>query len=84
VATRTSGIRRPGSAALDLADVAAGRVEAFWEQRLSAWDIAAGTLLVREAGGVVTDFVGRNVAVEHTGIVAGNPPMHGWLLELLR
>src|SRR5262245_56104385 len=84
VATRTSGIRRPGSAALDLADVAAGRVEAFWEQRLSAWDIAAGTLIVREAGGVVTDFAGRNVGVEHTGVVAGNPPMHAWLLELLR
>jgi myo-inositol-1(or 4)-monophosphatase len=84
VAARTSGIRRPGSAALDLADVAAGRVEAFWEQRLSAWDIAAGMLIVREAGGVVTDFTGRDVAVEHTGVVAGNPAMHAWLLELLR
>jgi myo-inositol-1(or 4)-monophosphatase len=84
VAARTSGIRRPGSAALDLADVAAGRVEAFWEQRLSAWDIAAGTLLVREAGGKVTDFAGRDVGVEHTGVVAGNPAMHAWLLELLR
>jgi myo-inositol-1(or 4)-monophosphatase len=84
VAARTSGIRRPGSAALDLADVAAGRVEAFWEQRLSAWDIAAGTLLVREAGGVVTDFTGRDVGVEHTGVVAGNPTMHAWLLELFR
>jgi myo-inositol-1(or 4)-monophosphatase len=84
VAARTSGIRRPGSAALDLADVAAGRVEAFWEQRLSAWDIAAGTLLVREAGGLVTDFTGRDVVVEHTGVVAGNPAMHAWLLELLR
>ena len=84
VAARTSGIRRPGSAALDLADVAAGRVEAFWEQRLSAWDIGAGTLLVREAGGVVTDFTGRNVGVEHTGVVAGNPAMHAWLLEVLR
>jgi myo-inositol-1(or 4)-monophosphatase len=84
VAGRTSGIRRPGSAALDLADVAAGRIEAFWEQRLSAWDIGAGTLLVREAGGVVTDFTGRNVGVEHTGVVAGNPAMHAWLLEVLR
>jgi myo-inositol-1(or 4)-monophosphatase len=84
VATRTSGIRRPGSAALDLADVAAGRVEAFWEQRLSAWDIAAGMLIVREAGGLVTDFTGRDVGIEHTGVVAGNPAMHAWLLELLR
>ena len=55
---RTSGIRRAGSAALDLADVAAGRFDGFWEQHLSAWDIAAGMLLVREAGGVVTDFCG--------------------------
>ena len=83
VAARTSGIRRPGSAALDLADVAAGRFDAFWEQRLSAWDIAAGILLVREAGGVVTDFAGRHVGAEHTALCAGNPAMHAWLLEML-
>lgn len=81
VAGRTSGIRRPGSAALDLVDVAAGRTDGFWEQQLSAWDIAAGILLVREAGGVVTDFTGRDVGVEHTGLVAGNPGIHRWLLE---
>jgi myo-inositol-1(or 4)-monophosphatase len=80
IATRTSGIRRPGSAALDLAHVAAGRFDGFWEQRLSAWDIAAGILLVREAGGVVTDFTGRHVGAEHTALVAGNPAMHAWLL----
>jgi myo-inositol-1(or 4)-monophosphatase len=83
VAAKVSGIRRPGSAALDLADVAAGRFDAFWEQQLSAWDIAAGTLLIREAGGVVTDLHGREVGIEHSGIVAGNPHMHEWLLELL-
>ena len=83
MAARTSGIRRPGSAALDLADVAAGRFEGFWEQRLSAWDIAAGVLLVREAGGVVTDFAGRDIGVEHTAVVAGNPAMHAWLLEIV-
>ncbi len=83
VAARTSGIRRPGSAALDLAGVAAGRFEAFWEQRLSAWDLAAGVLLIREAGGVVTDFTGRHVGVEHSGIVAGNPAMHSWLLDMV-
>jgi myo-inositol-1(or 4)-monophosphatase len=83
VAASTSGIRRPGSAALDLADVAAGRTDAFWEQRLSAWDIAAGVLLVREAGGVVTDFSGRDVGAEHTALCAGNPAMHAWLLERL-
>ncbi len=83
VAARASGIRRPGSAALDLADVAAGRFDAFWEQRLSAWDIAAGILLIREAGGVVTDLTGRHVGVEHSAVCAGNPAMHAWLLEVL-
>jgi myo-inositol-1(or 4)-monophosphatase len=83
VARATSGIRRPGAAALDLADVAAGRFDGFWEQQLSAWDIAAGTLLIREAGGVVTDFSGRDIGIEHTGVVAGNPAIHAWLLETL-
>ena len=84
IAAETSGIRRPGSAALDLADVAAGRFDGFWEQRLSAWDTAAGILLVREAGGVVTDLEGREVGVEHSGIVAGNPAIHRWLLGVLK
>lgn len=82
VAKGTSGIRRPGSAALDLVDVAAGRFEGFWEQRLSAWDIAAGALLIREAGGLVTDLKGRHVGIEHTSVVAGNPVIHAWLLEI--
>jgi len=84
VAASTSGIRRPGAASLDLADVAAGRFDGFWEQHLSAWDIAAGCLLIREAGGVVTDFGGRDVGIEHSGVVAGNPAMHQWLLAILR
>ena len=83
VAEQSSGIRRPGAAALDLADVAAGRFDGFWEQQLSAWDIAAGTLLIREAGGRVTDASGRDIGIEHTGIVAGNPAIHAWLLEIL-
>lgn len=83
VAGQTTGIRRAGSAALDLADVAAGRFEGFWEQRLSAWDIAAGTLLIREAGGVVTDYDGRHLGVEHAPVVAGNAAMHAWLLRTL-
>jgi myo-inositol-1(or 4)-monophosphatase len=83
VAARTSGIRRPGSAALDLADVAAGRFDAFWEQHLSAWDLAAGILLIREAGGVATDYTGRHVGPEHTALCAGNPAMHAWLLDVL-
>ncbi len=82
VAGRTSGIRRPGSAALDLAHVAAGRFDGFWELQLSAWDIAAGVLLIREAGGVATDLSGREVGIEHTGLVAGNPTIHRWMLEM--
>jgi myo-inositol-1(or 4)-monophosphatase len=83
VSAETAGIRRAGSAAIDLADVAAGRFEGFWEQRLSAWDIAAGILLVREAGGVATDFAGRDLGIEHGAVVAGNPAIHAWLLETL-
>ncbi|MEO8635846.1 MAG: inositol monophosphatase family protein [Gemmatimonadales bacterium] len=81
ISAAVTGVRRPGSAALDLADVAAGRFEGFWEQRLSAWDIAAGTLLVREAGGRVTDFAGRDLGVEHAELVAGNAALHPWLLS---
>ncbi len=83
VARQTAGIRRAGAAALDLADVAAGRFEGFWELKLAPWDIAAGILLVREAGGVVTDLTGAPAPVAHTSIVAGNPLIHRWLLETL-
>ena len=79
-----AGLRRPGSAALDLADVACGRFDAFWEFRLAPWDVAAGILLVREAGGIVTDFDGAPARVQHGPLVAGNPAMHAWMLELLR
>ncbi len=79
-----AGIRRPGSAALDLADVACGRFDAFWELTLSPWDIAAGILLVREAGGVVTDRFGEPCQVSRTSVVAGNPAMHAWLLDIVQ
>jgi myo-inositol-1(or 4)-monophosphatase len=84
VMRQTAGIRRAGAAALDLADVACGRFEAFWELTLAPWDVAAGMLLVREAGGVVTDVQGRPATVGHTSIVAGNPALHAWLLEKVR
>lgn len=84
VMRQTSGIRRPGAAALDLADVACGRCEAFWELTLSPWDIAAGVLLIREAGGIVTDVRGEPVPIAQTSLAAGNPKMHAWLLETLR
>jgi myo-inositol-1(or 4)-monophosphatase len=79
-----AGIRRAGSAALDLADVACGRFDGFWELSLAPWDVAAGILLVREAGGVVTDASGAPATVSHTSIVTGNPAMHSWLLERVR
>jgi myo-inositol-1(or 4)-monophosphatase len=81
---QAAGVRRAGAAALDLADVASGRFEAFWELMLAPWDVAAGVLLVREAGGVVTDLEGREASIAHGPIVAGSPAMHAWLLDLLR
>jgi myo-inositol-1(or 4)-monophosphatase len=79
----TSGIRRAGSAALDLAAVACGRFDAFWELRLAPWDIAAGLLLVREAGGVATNLDGETIGPAHGAVVAGNPHMHAWLMSVL-
>jgi myo-inositol-1(or 4)-monophosphatase len=83
VAAATAGIRRPGSAALDLCSVASGEYDAFWELSLSAWDIAAGTLIVREAGGRVTDDTGRDIGIEHGPVVAGNATMHRWMLGVV-
>jgi myo-inositol-1(or 4)-monophosphatase len=80
---QTAGLRRAGSAALDLSDVAGGRFDAFWEYRLAPWDVAAGILLIREAGGVVTDLEGKPAPIAHGPIVAGNPTMHAWLLKQL-
>jgi myo-inositol-1(or 4)-monophosphatase len=79
VLASTSGVRRGGAAALDLVDVALGRFDAFWELMLAPWDMAAGIVLVREAGGVVTDLAGRDLGVEHSAVVAGNPVMAEWL-----
>jgi myo-inositol-1(or 4)-monophosphatase len=79
----TAGIRRPGAAALDLCDVACGRFEAFWELTLAPWDIAAGMVIVREAGGVVTDPAGNEAAITHTGLVVGSPTMHRWVLDVV-
>ncbi|MCZ6778225.1 MAG: inositol monophosphatase family protein [Acidobacteriota bacterium] len=80
----TVGVRRDGSAALDLCHVACGRADGFWELRLSPWDIAAGHLLVEEAGGRSTDFVGGN-SQWHTGdILASNGHLHTTLIRLLR
>jgi myo-inositol-1(or 4)-monophosphatase len=74
--TRSQGIRRAGCAALDLCFVAAGRLDAFWEWNLKAWDTAAGALIVREAGGIVSDFAARPFAIGGTQILAANPDLH--------
>ena len=80
----TAGIRGAGSASLDLSNVACGRFDAFWELVLAPWDVAAGILMVREAGGVVTDLAGNQAELTAEAFVAGNPPMHAWLLQTVR
>ncbi len=79
VARATAGIRRAGAASLDLCDVACGRFDAFWEPLLSPWDFAAGALLVREAGGIVSDVEGGAISLHKSSVLAGNPAMHRWL-----
>lgn len=80
----TAGLRRPGSAALDLAYVAAGRTDGFWELGLSPWDFAAGALLITEAGGTVTDLVGGSRYFDTCNLVAGNLKVHQAMVELIR
>ena len=84
VMTVSAGLRRFGAAGLDLAYVAAGRADAFWERDLNSWDIAAGIVLVREAGGFVSDADGGASALETGSICAGNEALHPALLALLR
>jgi len=79
----SAGVRRFGAAALDLAYVAAGRYEGYWERGVSAWDIAAGMVIVREAGGFVSDFKGRDKALELGEIVAANGELHTAFRKLL-
>ena len=83
VARETSGMRRAGAAALDLCDVACGRFDGFWELNLMPWDMAAGIVIIREAGGVVTDLAGARRHPAQGALVAGNPEMHAWLLDTL-
>ncbi len=78
-----SGIRRAGSAALDLAYLAAGRLDGFWEIGLNSWDIAAGALLVKEAGGFIGDFSGRDQYLETGNVVAGNADVYKILLKTI-
>lgn len=82
--TQTSGVRRAGSAALDLAHVACGRLDGFWEIGLSAWDIAAGALLIEEAGGLISDFAGGQEFLQTGNVVAGNPQVYAKILPLIQ
>jgi len=83
VMQRTAGLRRPGAAALDLAYVAAGFTDGFFETGLSAWDVAAGSLLVTEAGGLIGNFTGESEFLEQKECVAGNPRVYGQLVAML-
>ncbi|RLD19504.1 MAG: inositol monophosphatase, partial [Bacteroidetes bacterium] len=76
--------RRLGSAALDLTYVACGKMDAFYETQLNPWDIAAGTILVREAGGIVTDFSGNGDFVTKKQIIGSNGLLHGHVTDILR
>jgi myo-inositol-1(or 4)-monophosphatase len=80
---RTAGLRRAGAASLDIAYVAAGRLDGFWEMGLSAWDMAAGALLVKEAGGLVGDFSGESGYLDSGRIICGNPKIFAQLLQVI-
>jgi myo-inositol-1(or 4)-monophosphatase len=84
VQEKVAGLRRFGAAVLDLAYVAAGRFDAYWERNLSPWDMAAGLLMVREAGGFVTDLNGNDAMFATGDIIAGNETMHREVLALLK
>ena len=83
VMENTAGVRRPGSAALDLGYVAAGRLDGFWEFGLSVWDIAAGALLIREAGGIIASLTPGRDALETGNVIAGSPKVFDPLQKLL-
>jgi myo-inositol-1(or 4)-monophosphatase len=84
ITLETAGVRRPGSAALDLAYVAAGRTDGFWELGLSPWDFAAGALLITEAGGTVSDLAGGSRWFETCNLVAGGLKVHREMLALIQ
>jgi myo-inositol-1(or 4)-monophosphatase len=82
-AVRTHGIRRSGSAAIDLCHVAAGRLDGFWELKLNPWDCAAGYLMVREAGGIVTNFRGQTGSIYEREVIASNGRIHREMIDVL-
>lgn len=82
--TQTAGIRRAGSAALDLCYLACGRFDGFWELNLNPWDMAAGTLMIREAGGKITNFSGGNNFLYRGNVIGSNSVLHEWMLSTVR
>ncbi len=80
---KSAGLRRPGSAALDLAYVAAGRLDGFFEKKLKPWDMAAGALLVSEAGGIIADFTGESGYMDKGDVIAASPKVFVQMLSLL-
>ena len=84
VIERTAGVRRPGAAAIDLCYVAAGRLDGFWETGLSIWDIAAGALIIQEAGGIISDINGSNDHLISGNVMCGSPKIHKKLQELYK
>lgn len=81
--SEVSGIRRTGSAALDMAFVAAGRFDAYWERNLKSWDLAAGIVILREAGGIVTDLAGADKMLDNGNVLAANSAIHKLMLPLI-
>jgi myo-inositol-1(or 4)-monophosphatase len=81
---KVGNIRRMGAAALDLAMVACGRLDGYWERGINSWDVAAGIVLVREAGGFVTDFAGGGDMLTKGEVCVGNETIHRLLLDVLR
>jgi myo-inositol-1(or 4)-monophosphatase len=81
---RVAGLRRFGSAALDMAFIAAGRFDGYWERNLSPWDIAAGTIIVREAGGIVSCIDGESDPLKTSNVLCGNEYVHAELVKILK
>src|SRR5436190_20850830 len=81
--TQCAGLRRPGAAALDLCYVAAGYYDAFFETGLQPWDVAAGSLIIAEAGGLIGNFTGESDFLHQREVVAGNPKIYGQLVTML-
>ena len=82
--SKTAGVRRPGAAALDLAAVAAGRLDGFWEIGLAPWDMAAGALMIQEAGGLIGDLEGNEKYMESGRVVAGSPKIFAQMLSTIQ